>query len=70
MAKNYSLQFAGKSYKEVLPPEKWYLVEHFLAMLCRLDRMAREEGERLDIDIFLQEYMRIYGRGTKEAEML
>lgn len=70
MTKNYTLQFAGKSYKEVLPSDKWYLIEHFLATLCRLDRRARDEGRRLDLDIFLQEYVRIYARGTKEAEML
>jgi len=61
---------AGVSYKEVLPPEKWFVIEHFLACFCRMARIVETADKKPDIDTFLKEYRKVYGRDNKEAAML
>ena len=57
---NYIFVSAGVSYKKVLPPEKWPLIEHFLASFCGLAMKADETGEKVDVNKFIKEYMQIY----------
>ena len=67
---NYIFVSAGVSYKKVLPPEKWPLIEHFLASFCGLAMKADETGEKVDVNKFIKEYMQIYVKGSEEAAML
>lgn len=53
---------AGVSYKEVIPPEKWPLMEHFLISFCRYARIAESFGKKLNVEIFLREYVKAYSR--------
>lgn len=66
----YKFIHAGVSYKKVLPPEKWLIIEHFIACFCRLAMEAEAAGKKPDIDRFLKEYRRIYGQEGKEAAMV
>jgi hypothetical protein len=43
-----------------LPPEKWPLVEHFLAAFSRYAQIAEAAGKSLDVNYFLIEYKKIY----------
>ena len=58
----------GKYYKNVLPPEKWPLVENFLAAFCRYALIAEKAGRKLDVSVFIDEYAKIYRQ--QEVEML
>jgi len=49
-------------YKEVLPPEKWPIVENFLAAFCRYALVAEKAGRKLDVRVFIDEYAKIYRR--------
>jgi hypothetical protein len=64
----YSFIRAGVSYKEVIPPEKWPRMEHFLASFCRYALLAEKAGRKLNVDLFLSEYRKIYAR--KDVAMI
>jgi hypothetical protein len=46
----------GKSYKKVLPPEKWPRAEHFIAAFSRCARLSESVGRTLDVWLFLNAY--------------
>ncbi len=56
----YDFERGGVSYKKVLPPEKWPLVEDFLAAFSRYALIAEAAGKSLDVNYFLIEYKKIY----------
>lgn len=47
---------SGKSYKKVLPPEKWPRVEHFIATFGRCARLSEAVGRTLNVSMFLDAY--------------
>lgn len=55
-------------YKKVLPPTHWPLVEDFLTSICRYADLAREHGCKLDVSVFMTEYVAIYARPPYSAE--
>jgi hypothetical protein len=57
-----------KSYKSVLPREKWPVIENFLAAFCRYAGEAEKTGRVLDVYVFMSEYRKIYGK--KEVQEL
>ena len=46
----------GKSYKKVLPPEKWPRAEHFIAAFSRCARLSESVGRTLDVWTFMSAY--------------
>lgn len=57
-----------KTYKTVLPEEKWAAMEHFLASFCRYGIKSKRLGKTLDVGKFMTEYVKAYA--GKEAKML
>jgi hypothetical protein len=54
--KTCSWDRCGKSYKKVLPPEKWPRAEHFIAAFSRCARLSEAVGRTLDVPMFLDAY--------------
>ena len=50
----------GTHYKKILPPEKWPRIEHFFQKLLMVDESAHEQGKKVDVGVFLTEYIGIY----------
>ena len=46
----------GKSYKKVLPPEKWPRAEHIIAAFSRCARLSESVGRTLDVWTFMSAY--------------
>ena len=48
--------WCGVSYKEVLPQEKWGIVENFLQSYLKYTMLANEKGSKLNTGKFFREY--------------
>ena len=53
---------SGMSYKAVLSKERWPVVKHFLGCFEQYARVANEHGKKLDVDVFLDEYVAVVGK--------
>lgn len=53
---------SGVNYKKAIPKEKWPVVKHFLGCFEQYARVANEHGKRLDVNVFLDEYVAIVGQ--------
>lgn len=59
------------SYKKVLPPEKWPVIEHFLSELLYAADMAKHCGvgvEDLSVANFMQEYVYVYAKNRAREQ--
>lgn|GEM_PF-5426144 len=57
----YRLISAGVNYKYVLPEESWPQIEHFLASFCKYALVAEVAKRKIDVSLFLKEYVKAYG---------
>lgn len=59
---NSKIDRSGVSYKEALPENAWKKTEHFLGCLSTYSKKAKENGVKLDLNIFLDQYSDIIAK--------
>ena len=52
----YTFCMAGVHYRDVLPPEAWPMVQHFMGSLHYYAQQAEDAGVKPDVAAFMAEY--------------